>query len=495
MRAAPWRAKLTPVSTFRGRPGLLEPTYVHPLTAQWADAGGPWTDETLDAALSGSTPCEADIAEVAGGLAAAGVGAGVTVSWQLANGWSAITLYRACWRLGAVAAPIHHLAGSADVAVMLERLRPALFVAGEADVPRANPVLVPPSPIDPASVAVALGTSGSTGSPKVALHTHRGLLYKARLMTTVHGLSADDAILLPAPLAHISGLLNGVLLGVSGLRVVPMAKWDPVAALELIEREGVTFMIGPPAFFVSLANAPGFTSEAVRSLRLISCGGSGVTPTFVEITSQVLGCRVKRSYGSTEAPTVTTSTMDDPVERAARTDGHPVGQAEVRTVDPTTGVDVPIGHAGEVLVRGPELFVGYDDPDATAAAFAKGGWFRTGDLATIDPTGWLTIVGRIKDVIIRGGENIATMEIESVLEAHPSVREAVVVGEPDPRLGERVCAFVVLDGPFTLADCRAWFAEREVTRFKWPERVDQLDALPLLGSGKPDKAALRARLS
>ena len=228
---------------------------------------------------------------------------------------------------------------------------------------------------------------------------------------------------------------------------------------------------------------------------MISCGGSGVTPTFVETTSQVLGCRVKRSYGSTEAPTVTTSTMDDPVERAASTDGHPVGLAEVRTVDPSTGLDVPVGHAGEVLVRGPELFVGYDDPDATAAAFVDDGWFRTGDLATIDATGWLTIVGRIKDVIIRGGENIATMEIESVLEAHPNVREAVVVGEPDPRLGERVCAFVVLDGPFTLADCRAWFAEREVTRFKWPERVDPLDALPLLGSGKPDKAALRARLS
>ena len=483
------------MSTFRGPSGLLEPTYAHPLTAQWTQAGGPWTDETLDTALSGTTRCEADIADVAGGLAAGGVRAGATVSWQLANGWPAITLYRACWRLGAVAAPIHHLAGSADVAAMLERLHPALFVAGEAEIPRADPVLVPPSPIDPASVAVALGTSGSTGSPKVALHTHRGLLYKARLMTAVHGLSADDAILLPAPLAHISGLLNGVLLGVSGLRVVPMAKWDPARALELIEREAVTFMIGPPAFFVSLANAPGFTSEAVRSLRLISCGGSGVTPTFVETTSQVLGCRVKRSYGSTEAPTVTTSTMNDPVERAASTDGHPVGLAEVRTVDPTTGVDVPVGHAGEVLVRGPELFVGYDDPDATAGAFVDDGWFRTGDLATIDATGWLTIVGRIKDVIIRGGENIATMEIESVLEAHPSVREAVVVGEPDPRLGERVCAFVVLDGPFTLADCRAWFAEREVTRFKWPERVDPLDALPLLGSGKPDKAALRARLS
>jgi acyl-CoA synthetase (AMP-forming)/AMP-acid ligase II len=315
------------------------------------------------------------------------------------------------------------------------------------------------------------------------------------VMTAVHGLSADDAILLPAPLAHISGLLNGVLLAGSGLRVVPMARWDPVVALDLIERHQVTFMIGPPAFFVSLVNAPGFRDEAVRSLRLISCGGSGVTPAFIESTSEALGCRIKRTYGSTEAPTITTSTIDDPPERAATTDGRPVGLVELRTIEPATGMDTQPGQPGELWVRGPELFAGYDDPVATTAAFAEGGWFRTGDLATIDETGWLTIVGRIKDVIIRGGENIATMEIESVLEAHPDVREAVVVGQPDARLGERVCAFVVLDGPFTLADCRAWFEQREVTRFKWPERVEPLDELPLLGSGKPDKAALRARLA
>ncbi len=378
---------------------------------------------------------------------------------------------------------------------MLSRLSPAVFVADESELPSGPPVRTPPTPVEAGAVAVALGTSGSTGRPKVALHTHRGLLHKARVMSGVHGLGPDDAILLPAPLAHISGLLNGVLLGVSGLRVVPMAKWDPVQALDLIERDQVTFMIGPPAFFVSLVNAPGFTPAAVRSLRLISCGGSGVTPAFVESTAATLSCRVKRTYGSTEAPTVTTSTSLDPPDRAATTDGHPVGQVELRTVDPATGLDTPVGHAGELLVRGPELFVGYDDPEATAAAFAEGGWFRTGDLATLDEDGWLTIVGRIKDVIIRGGENIATMEIESVLEAHPDVREAVVVGAPDERLGERVCAFVVLDGPFSMDDCRAWFEAREVTRFKWPERVEVVDELPLLGTGKPDKAALRARLA
>jgi len=470
------------------------PTFASPLRDVWAAAGGPWTAESLDDALSGTTPFEGEIDEITGGLAALGVEAGSTVSWQLANGWPAISLFRACWRLGAVAAPIHHLAGAADVDAMVSRLAPAVFVRHETDLPSGPPIRTAPTPVDAASVAVALGTSGSTGTPKVALHTHQALLHRARVMTEVHGLTADDAILLPAPLAHISGLLNGVLLAVSGLRVVPMAKWDPVRALEIIERDQVTFMIGPPAFFVSLVNAPGFSPEAVRSLRLISCGGSGVTPAFIESTSAALDCRIKRTYGSTEAPTVTTSTATDPIERAATTDGRPVGLVELRTVD-ASGADTSAGQPGELLVRGPELFVGYDAPAATDAAFVDAGWFRTGDLATLDEDGWLTIVGRIKDVIIRGGENIATMEIESVLEAHPDVREAVVVGQPDLRLGERVCAFVVVERPFTLDDCRAWFDQHQVTRFKWPERIEPVDELPLLGSGKPDKAALRARLA
>ncbi len=482
------------MSTFRRSSNALLPTYVHPLSDVWAAPGGPWTDEALDDALAGTTPFEDEISEVAGGLAALGVQTGSTVSWQLPNGWPAISLFRACWRLGAVAAPIHHLAGAADVKAMLDRLAPTVFFGAETELPSGPPIRTAPSPVDAASVALALGTSGSTGTPKVALHTHRALLHKARVMTEVHGLGPDDAILLPAPMAHISGLLNGVLLTVSGLRVVPMAAWDPVRALELIERNAVTFMIGPPAFFVSLVNAPGFSPDAVRSLRLISCGGSGVTPAFIESTSAALGCRIKRTYGSTEAPTITTSSAQDSAERAATTDGRPVGLVELRTVD-ADGVDTPVGQPGELLVRGPELFVGYDDPVATAAAFVDDGWFRTGDLATLDEDGWLTIVGRIKDVIIRGGENIATMEIESLLEAHPDVREAVVVGEPDLRLGERVCAFVVVERPFALDDCRAWFDQNEITRFKWPERVEVVDELPLLGSGKPDKAALRARLA
>jgi acyl-CoA synthetase (AMP-forming)/AMP-acid ligase II len=160
--------------------------------------------------------------------------------------------------------------------------------------------------------------------------------------------------------------------------------------------------------------------------------------------------------------------------------------------DPETGRERPTGGSGELWLRGPELFVGYVDPEQTRAAVTKG-WFRTGDLATVDAHGWLTIVGRIKDVIIRGGENISAAEVEGVLEAHPLVRQAVAVGYPDTRLGERVCAYVVASGPFDLDACRAWFERQGVARFKTPERVERVTELPLLAAGKPDRAALRER--
>src|SRR5262249_46381206 len=155
----------------------------------------------------------------------------------------------------------------------------------------------------------------------------------------------------------------------------------------------------------------------------------------------------KRTYGSTEAPTVTTSTPRDSVRRARETDGRATGAAELRVSDPVTGRERATGEPGELWLRGPELFAGYADAEQTRAAVTRGG-FRPGDLATVDAAGWLTIVGRMKDVIIRGGENIAAAEVEGVLEAHPLVRQAVAVGYPDARLGERVCAFVVTSGRF-----------------------------------------------
>jgi acyl-CoA synthetase (AMP-forming)/AMP-acid ligase II len=498
---------------------ILRPTYRHPRAREYQAPGGPWDISSLDDFVSGAArrahgdlvvddsagvrldgaTLEEMVAALAGDLRATGVRKRDVVAWQAPNWHEAVVLYRACWRLGAIAAPIHHHAGPAEVERMLTALDPRVWLPPDevrGASARFSKLLDAGAPVTrsaarPSDLAAALFTSGSTGEPKAALHTQRGLAYKARVMIGAHELSPGDSILMPAPLAHVSGLLNAVLIpGVLPMRAVLMAKWSPQVALDVIERERITFMIGPPAFFVALMSAAEFTPERVKSLRLISSGGAGVTAAFVDQASAAFGARVKRTYGSTEAPTVTTSFAPDPVERARATDGRATGAVELRVTDPATERQVSPGESGELWLRGPELFVGYADRSQTRAAVSRG-WFRTGDLATVDEDAWLTIVGRMKEVIIRGGENVAVAEVEGILEAHPDVRQAAVIGEPDARLGERVCAFVVASAPFDLAACRAWFEEQGVAVFKTPERVVQLDELPLMAAGKPDRAALK----
>jgi cyclohexanecarboxylate-CoA ligase len=473
----------------------LRPTWLHRDRA----TSGPTLDEAFraarptlvdDRATLSADELEAAAAGLAGSLRALGVERGSTVAWQSANRWEIVALYRACWRLGAIAAPIHHLAGAAEVDALVTRLAPAAVIDPDdiaSMAERGDPVH--DGVAAPEDLALVLHTSGSSGEPKGALHTQAGLAFKAALMIRVHGLQPDDVVLMPAPLAHISGLLNSVTIpGVGGMKAILMARWDPEHALALIEEHGVTMMMGPPTFFVGLRDTPGFTPERVRTVRLISCGGAGVTPAFVEDTTEVFGAVVKRTYGSTEAPTVTTGhTGDDPV-RLRETDGRPTGDAQIR-----------LGPSDEIWVRAPELFVGYTDPARTAEAIGVDDdgaeWFRTGDVGRIDDEGWLTVTGRIKDVIIRGGENISAAEVESALEAHPSVRQAVAVGRPDQRLGEKVCAYVVCvpGGRFDLETCREWFQDRGLAKFKTPERVVVLAEMPVLAAGKIDRTTLRKR--
>ena len=456
-----------------------------------------------------SAEAEALVARVAGGLRARGVTKGAAVAWQVPNSMAAAVLARACWRLGAVAAPLLHTFGAADVEGALAQIDPALVLELGPDVISSPDALAgsldgTPVPVGgggttrPSDVALVLFTSGSTGIPKAVLHTHRGLSWKASLMTRVHGLADRDAVLVPAPMAHISGLLNGVLVpGAAGMRSVLMGRFDAERALGLVASERISFMAGPPTFFIAMGGALADASSRARadvsSVRLISSGGASVTPAFIEETARAFDCRVKRTYGSTEAPTVTTSTNDDPFEIARDTDGRAIGQVELRVSDPETGARMPTGSCGELWVRGPEMFAGYADAAQTKAVIAPGGWFRTGDLATVDGEGWLRIVGRLKDVIIRGGENISASEVEAALEAHPDVRHAAAVGYPDPLMGERVAAFVESTAPFDLEECRRWFTSRGIATFKTPEKVVRLDRLPLLGSGKADRAELRRR--
>ncbi len=454
------------------------------------------------------------VRRLAAGLAARGVGRGDAVCFQLPSWWETIATFRACWTLGAVASPIHHLAAGSDVERIVDEVRPAVSIAaaglpsaeladaviarGDAEVPvdrRFETLLeggehagVDAAPED---LAVVLFTSGSTGGPKGVLHTHRALVYKARSLLAIHGLDHRDVVLMPAPMAHISGLSNAVLQpGVGGLTSVLMDRWTPERAVELVRRESVSFMMGPPTFFLTMISAPNFSPDAVRTMRLISCGGAGVTPSFAERAAAAFGAVVKRTYGSTEAPVVSTWHDGDPPDRAASSDGRAAGSIRIRIVDPSTGDDRPPGDVGEVWVQGPELFVGYADGRRNEGTITADDWFRTGDLGRLDD-GWLHITGRIKDLIIRGGENISASDVEHLLEAHPAVDHAVAVGYPDERLGERVCAFVVAPGGFDLDECRRWFESHGATKFTWPERVVVLDAFPTLAAGKADREALR----
>lgn len=517
----------------------LQATYRHPQAATYRRPGGAWDVPTLDEMLSarrgtgaplvvdGTVALAADrfeavVDRLAGGLVRHGVRRGDVVAWQMPNWWEAIACFRACWRCGAVAAPIHHQVGASEVEHMVDLLDPSLTVASpgmplaqrpgtiSVRAERATTIPLragakgcasfedlvsgPPGPIvrsRGSDIAVVLFTSGSTGYPKAVLHTQRSLAYKARSMVAAHGLDAEDAALMPSPLAHISGLLNSVLVpGTASMPVVLMEKWDPERALDLVAEHRVSFMIGPPTLFTGMMSVPGYAAK-VQSLRVVSCGSMGVTPEFIDAAREGLGAMVKRTYGSTEAPTVTTAAWDDDPARARDSDGHSVGDAEIAVVDPVSGRPRLPGEVGEVWLRGPELFAGYGTSEQTAQAVRRG-WFTTGDLGTMDEAGWLTICGRLKDVIIRGGENVTAAEVERVLGRHPAVRQVAVVGCPDERLGERVAACVVGDRALDVAECQRWFEIQQVARFKTPEVVVHLDDMPVLGVGKPDRAALRA---
>jgi cyclohexanecarboxylate-CoA ligase len=374
-----------------------------------------------------------------------------------------IVTFLACWRAHAIAAPLHSRLTQREQEELRERM-----------------LALPTEP----GLGVVLATSGSSGRPKLVRHASSALAYKARLMADVHELTDTDVVLMPAPLAHVSGLLNGILVaGASGMTTVLMERWSATDALELIEREGVTFMIGPPTYFVQMMATPDFAAERVASVRLISCGGAGVDAGFAKRAADAFGAVVKRTYGSTEAPTVTTSCAGDPNERGWTTDGRPVGDVELR-VDADTN---------ELFVRGSELFVGYDDPAQTAAAIDADGWFRTGDRAEITD-GWLTVLGRLGETIIRGGENVDPREVEQVCGTLPGVGQVVIVGYPDEEMGQRIGLIVVGREP-TIDEVRSHCAALGLARFKTPERVLAVAEIPVLTVGKPDRAALQQLLT
>jgi fatty-acyl-CoA synthase len=353
-------------------------------------------------------------------------------------------------------------------------------------------------PVSPGEPAQILYTSGTTGRPKGAMLNHRGLSNNARFAAVAVDAAAGETWVSPMPLFHIAGCgMMALGAAATGGALVLMPHFDPALQLELLESYRGAMFGGVPTMLIALLAHPDLPRRDLSSLRYAVSGGAQVPADLVRRVEATLGVRFAITFAQTEAHcSITLGRLDDAPEDRAETVGRPLPQNEVKIADVATGEPVACGAIGEVCARGYLVMDGYlDDPDATAAAIDADGWLHTGDLGAMDERGHCRIEGRVKEMIIRGGENIYPREIELVLFAHPRVADVAVVGIPDPVWGEQVAAVVRPDGdppptPEELTDfCRAHLAG-----FKTPRRWAFVDAFPLTGSGKVRKHVLRDRL-
>jgi acyl-CoA synthetase len=466
---------------------------------------------------------------LARGLRRIGLRRGDAIAMQLPTAKETAVLYLAALEVGAVLVPIVHIYGPAEVGFILreskarflcvpERWRGIDFLArigALGHTPDLERVIVlgerackggitldavealsagasdddPPAP-QPDDVCLLLYTSGTTASPKGVQHTHR-TVGAEWLIPFVDG---AGPYLTPFPAGHIAGFNFLLRPFITATDMVFMDRWDPGLAAELIERHRVRLSGGTPFHLQGLLDAARRDDRDLSSLHGYSMGGTGVTPEHVEMADRA-GFAGSRSYGLTEHSTVSTGWSDMPFAQRAGTDGRVQPGSEVRIVDELER-ELPCGAEGEILTRGPELFIGYTDASLNAAAFTADGWFRTGDIGRLDASGCLTLTDRKKDIVIRGGENISSQEVERVLATHAAVQDVAVVAAPDERYGEKVCAFVVLRGEASLdlAGVLQHFAAAGVAKQKTPEALRVVAELPRTPSGKVRKGDLRAML-
>jgi len=379
----------------------------------------------------------------------------------------------------------------AAVRELIDLEDPTALFAGEdaaCDLPSVGP-------LDPAQIQY---TSGTTGFPKGVILHHRGVTNNARFSNAVMGLGPGDTLINVMPLFHTAGC--GLLtLGAvqSGARMVLVRTFDPDAVLEVIASERVTFLLGVPTMLVALLETQAMRPRALSSVRTTGSGGAMVPPDLVRRVRDVFGCDFYIVYGQTEASCLLTIARcrDGAPDGEIETVGQPIAQTAVSIRNPGTGAILPIGGVGEIWARSYGRLLEYNDnPAATAVALDAEGWLHTGDLGTMDAHGRLRVTGRVKEMIIRGGENLFPAEIENVLLEHPDIAEAAVVGVPDDRWGEIVVAFLrrapgaALEKASLVAHCRAHLAA-----FKTPAHWVEVDGWPLTGSGKIQKFVLRER--
>ncbi|HFO9863039.1 TPA: medium-chain fatty-acid--CoA ligase [Escherichia coli] len=466
-------------------------------------------------------------------MLAKGIESGDRIAFQL-PGWCEFTvIYLACLKIGAVSVPLLPSWREAELVWVLNKCQAKMFFAPtlfkqtrpvDLILPLQNQLpqlqqIVGVDKLAPATsslslsqiiadntplttaitthgdeLAAVLFTSGTEGLPKGVMLTHNNILASERAYCARLNLTWQDVFMMPAPLGHATGFLHGVTAPfLIGARSVLLDIFTPDACLALLEQQRCTCMLGATPFVYDLLNVLEKQPADLSALRFFLCGGTTI-PKKVARECQQLGIKLLSVYGSTESSPHAVVNLDDPLSRFMHTDGYAAAGVEIKVVDDARKT-LPPGCEGEEASRGPNVFMGYfDEPELTARALDEEGWYYSGDLCRMDEAGYIKITGRKKDIIVRGGENITSREVEDILLQHPKIHDACVVAMPDERLGERSCAYVVLKAPhhsLSLEEVVAFFSRKRVAKYKYPEHIVVIEKLPRTASGKIQKFLLR----
>lgn len=485
--------------------------------------GASYTYSALDHAAS----------SLANWMLAKGIESGDRIAFQL-PGWCEFTvIYLACLKIGAVSVPLLPSWREAELVWVLNKCQAKMFFAPtlfkqtrpvDLILPLQNQLpqlqqIVGVDKLAPATsslslsqiiadntplttaitthgdeLAAVLFTSGTEGLPKGVMLTHNNILASERAYCARLNLTWQDVFMMPAPLGHATGFLHGVTAPfLIGARSVLLDIFTPDACLALLEQQRCTCMLGATPFVYDLLNLLEKQPADLSALRFFLCGGTTI-PKKVARECQQRGIKLLSVYGSTESSPHAVVNLDDPLSRFMHTDGYAAAGVEIKVVDDARKT-LPPGCEGEEASRGPNVFMGYfDEPELTARALDEEGWYYSGDLCRMDEAGYIKITGRKKDIIVRGGENISSREVEDILLQHPKIHDACVVAMPDERLGERSCAYVVLKAPhhsLSLEEVVAFFSRKRVAKYKYPEHIVVIEKLPRTASGKIQKFLLR----
>ena len=466
-------------------------------------------------------------------MLAKGIESGDRIAFQL-PGWCEFTvIYLACLKIGAVSVPLLPSWREAELVWVLNKCQAKMFFAPtlfkqtrpvDLILPLQNQLpqlqqIVGVDKLAPATsslslsqiiadntslttaitthgdeLAAVLFTSGTEGLPKGVMLTHNNILASERAYCVRLNLTWQDVFMMPAPLGHATGFLHGVTAPfLIGARSVLLDIFTPDACLALLEQQRCTCMLGATPFVYDLLNLLEKQPADLSALRFFLCGGTTI-PKKVARECQQRSIKLLSVYGSTESSPHAVVNLDDPLSRFMHTDGYAAAGVEIKVVDDARKT-LPPGCEGEEASRGPNVFMGYfDEPELTARALDEEGWYYSGDLCRMDEAGYIKITGRKKDIIVRGGENISSREVEDILLQHPKIHDACVVAMPDERLGERSCAYVVLKAPhhsLSLEEVVAFFSRKRVAKYKYPEHIVVIEKLPRTASGKIQKFLLR----